>query len=130
VAVLALLLALGLAVGCQSYGDRATLARLYLGRGMANGEVSETDFADFVAMEVTPRFPAGLTIYDATGQWRGPACTVMQERTKVIEILGVGEPSAISRAELEAVAAAYRQRFRQEAVLVVLAPVRLKLLTE
>lgn len=32
--------------------------------------VSEADFAAFAAREITPRFPDGLTIIDARGQYR------------------------------------------------------------
>ena len=35
-------------------------------------EVDTPSWARFVAGAVTPRFPDGLTILDARGQWRGP----------------------------------------------------------
>ena len=34
--------------------------------------MTEQQWADFVAAEITPHFPQGLTINDAVGQWRDP----------------------------------------------------------
>jgi len=34
--------------------------------------VTEQQWADFVAAEITPHFPQGLMINDAVGQWRDP----------------------------------------------------------
>ena len=42
---------------------------LMLGRGKAN----DLRWTQFLAREVTPRFPDGLTVYETTGQWRDPA---------------------------------------------------------
>ena len=50
------------------------VAELLFGRDIGRHDgVSESAFAHFVARELTPRFPDGLTITDATGQWRDPA---------------------------------------------------------
>ena len=74
----ALLLA-GMASGCASLapqacapGQQAMLsAELLFGRKIGDRiGVSEADFRRFVDQEVTPRFPDGLTILDATGQYR------------------------------------------------------------
>lgn len=37
--------------------------------------VSDEDWRAFLAAEVTPRFPDGLTVIDAAGQWRDGAAT-------------------------------------------------------
>jgi hypothetical protein len=43
---------------------------LYFGRNIAGGgEVSEAEFQAFINSEITPRFPNGLTLYDADGQF-------------------------------------------------------------
>ena len=45
---------------------------LMFGRNIG-GELGVTEWSDFVASEITPRFPAGLTVDDALGQWRDAA---------------------------------------------------------
>ena len=59
------------------------VAELLFGRG----NVSDFNWDRFLAAEVTPRFPDGLTVYDARGQWRNPQSgTISRERTKVVMI--------------------------------------------
>jgi hypothetical protein len=64
------------------HGDRAHPAhaqrwmdtRLYFGLGPADAPekgVSEAAWRDFLDKEVTPRFPAGLSVLDIYGQWQG-----------------------------------------------------------
>jgi uncharacterized protein DUF3574 len=77
--------------------------------------VSESAFAQFVATEVTPRFPDGLTIVDARGQWRDGRGTIIREPSKVM--LLTFRDDAKKRADLGAIAAAYKQRFHQQSVL-------------
>lgn len=102
--------------------DRRYAAQLLFGRAIgAQGEVSDDDWQDFLATTVTPAFPDGLTVSDAQGQWQDAATgTIVSERSKVVMVL-VDEP-AVARTRLEAVAAAYKQRFRQDAVGIVVAP--------
>ena len=49
---------------------------------------SEAKWRRFLANEVTPRFPDGLTAYEATGQWRDPATRkISRERSRVLRII-------------------------------------------
>src|SRR5436305_215119 len=57
---------------------------LLLGRGKADN----ARWKAFLAHEVTPRFPDGLTVYQTTGQWRDPAThKVAREKSRVLRIL-------------------------------------------
>jgi Protein of unknown function (DUF3574) len=98
-------------------------AELYFGRAMARGRsVNETQWARFVAREITPRFPDGLTMFDAKGQWRdGTHGAIVREPSKLVVIVMADDAGA--REHIDAVAAAYRQRFRQKSVGLVLEPV-------
>jgi hypothetical protein len=98
-------------------------AELYFGRSLAHGNrVSETQWASFVACEITPRFPDGLTVLDGKGQWRdGARGAIVREPSKVVVIVMADDAGA--RERIDAVAAAYRQRFRQKSVGMVLEPV-------
>lgn len=95
--------------------------RLYFGRSIpGGGTVSEDDWAAFLRDVVTPRFPDGLTVWRARGQWRGADGTVQGEDVVVIEILHPA--SAQADAALEEIAREYKRRFQQESVLRVRAP--------
>ena len=58
--------ALSLVGGCT----RQAQARLFFGLHGSAGMVSEREWALFLGQIVTPRFPDGLTVFEASGQWR------------------------------------------------------------
>ena len=83
---------------------------LMLGRGKASVAL----WAQFLAREVTPRFPDGLTVYETAGQWRDPATNVIiREKSRVLRIIA---PADTAPDKIAAVAEAYRQQFRQKSV--------------
>lgn len=90
--------------------------RLYLGRAMPGGDtVSEAAWASFLREVVTPRFPDGLTVVRAEGQWRDASGTIIREPGFILEIHH--PPSAAADAAVGEIAAEYRRRFRQESVM-------------
>ena len=92
-----------------------TSAELYFGRSIpGGGVVSDADWQRFLDEEVTPRFPNGLTVQDAFGQWRGQGGIVREPSKRLVLVLS---GTAADEAKLAAVRAAYRARFRQESVL-------------
>lgn len=100
---------------CPPGLERAEVVQLFFGRNIGGAEgVSDAEFAAFAAEELTPRFPDGLTILDARGQWRGADGAILGERAKLVVIVGQ-DPAVLDRAA--EVRAAYKTRFRQEAVL-------------
>lgn len=107
------------ALGACEPGDSLQVrTELLMGRNIpGGGEVSDSAWTEFVGSYVTPRFPDGLTILDAAGQWRNAAGVVERERGKAIIVLHAGDP--IARRAVSEIAAEYKRRFRQEAVLVV-----------
>jgi len=88
---------------------------MYFGLSRPKGTVSELEWQMFLRDEVTPRFPDGLTVWEAEGQWRRPDGVVDHERSKVL--LLVHPDTGVAREALESVIARYRQRFDQESVL-------------
>lgn len=103
-------------IACEA-GDHAMVRDvLYFGRNRPDGDsVSDAEWRGFLDEVVTPRFPAGLTVVSAAGQWRGASGAVERERAEVLTLLHDG--SAASRAAVTAVVEEYKYRFRQEAVL-------------
>lgn len=126
----ALLLASALA-GCASLAPQACMpgqqamlgAELLFGRKIGDRiGVSETAFRRFVDEEVTPRFPDGLTILDASGQYRDrDRGTLIREPSKLVQIATSDETG--NRDKLTAIAEAYKHRFNQQSVGVILKPV-------
>ncbi|MEA2876276.1 MAG: hypothetical protein QOF14_1472 [Hyphomicrobiales bacterium] len=89
---------------------------LLLGRGKA----SDARWRQFLARELTPRFPDGLTVYETTGQWRDPATKVItREKSRVLRMI---VPADAPRDRIEAVAAAYKKQFGQKSVGIVMRP--------
>jgi Protein of unknown function (DUF3574) len=89
---------------------------LLLGRG---GK-PDARWRQFLAREVTPRFPDGLTVYDTYGQWRDPKRNVIvREPSRVLRIIipadGAGD-------KIAAVAEAYKKQFSQKSVGIVSRP--------
>ncbi|UFN51289.1 DUF3574 domain-containing protein [Roseomonas sp. OT10] len=109
--------------GCPAGLAPGMVAEAFLGRDRAGApEVSEAELAAFLAEEATPRFPDGLTVLDAAGQWRGADGGVLRERSRLLVIALPGADAAQAAARLAPLAEAYRTRFRQEAVLRVVRP--------
>lgn len=92
-----------------------SVTRLYLGTQMPDGQVDEAAWQAFVAGTIAPRFGAGFTVLEAQGQWRAADGRVVSERSRVLEV--VGDDDVATRARLAEVVVGYKQRFRQEAVL-------------
>lgn len=92
-------------------------ARLYFGLGGRTGPISEAGWNMFLSDTITPRFPDGLTVLEAKGQWRGADHIVSREDARVVEIMH--EPSPAADAAIDAIAEAYKAQYGQEAVMVV-----------
>jgi hypothetical protein len=96
-------------------------AQVLFGRNInASLGVRDKDWKAFVAAEIVPRFPSGFTVTDASGVWRGSDGAIVHEPSKVLTVLAPA--GAETRTRLDAIAAAYKDRFRQEAVGIVIAP--------
>ena len=105
------------ALQCSGAQKSWMVAELLFGRS----KVSDRSWERFLAAEVTPRFPDGLTVYDARGQWRNPETkTISRDRTKVVMI--AMPPGADNDARLQAVIEAYKTRFKQQSVGLILRP--------
>ena len=105
------------ALQCSGAQQPWVVADLLFGRT----HVSEASFARFLAAEVTPRFPGGFTVFDARGQWRNPAGQkITRERSKVLMI--AMPPAADNDERLQRIIEAYKARFRQQSVGLIVRP--------
>ena len=104
------------AITCDD-GDAWIEYQLFMGRNSGEAEVvTDEAWREFLADEVTPRFPDGLTVLDANGQWRGDDDEILRERSKVLLILA--PPGDDARDNIDEVADAYTSQFRQDSILI------------
>lgn len=108
-------------LSCNAPQKQMIEVDLLFGRNIG-GKVGVTDarWTAFLASEVTPRFPDGLTVFDAAGQWQDTKThNVVREPSKIVRIITM---DADAQAKIDAVVEAYKKRFRQRSVGVVTRP--------
>lgn len=121
-AALAGIVAASLLVGCAAAqgdscaaGESRASDTLYFGTAAPGGVVTREEWDRFLREVVTPRFPQGFTQWDASGQWRSADGAIVREATHVLLVVHPADPQA--EANVRAIAAEYKSRFGQEAVL-------------
>ena len=88
---------------------------LYFGTQKPHGTVGRGEWEAFLREEVTPRFPEGLTTWEAEGQWKGKSGKIIREKSRVLLLVhpdGAGSDRAVRE-----IIEAYKKRFQQESVL-------------
>src|SRR2546429_6121824 len=103
-AALTLVLALGGGADAQLLdclgGQRPTqVAELMFGRNIGRRlAVNEADWSRFVDREIISRFPSGLTMFNAAGEWRdGPPNKIVREPSKGVQIVLPGQAPELRR---------------------------------
>ena len=98
--------------------------KLYFGLGVAdhpdNG-ISESQWRDFLDKEVSPRFPAGLSVLDVYGQWQGKNQTTPERLRSKMLIIDYPNTQE-NRDKIEAIRAAWKQRTGDQSVLRITQP--------
>jgi hypothetical protein len=109
-------------IACRADQKASAVVEMMFGRKI--GErigVTNAAWARFVDREITPRFPDGLSVVDAAGQWQDPVRKrVVREPSKIVTI--VLRDSDKGQSEIEAIAQAYKKQFRQQSVGVIVRP--------
>jgi hypothetical protein len=100
---------------CSPAGTAYTRTTLYFGLTRPTGVVSENQWKTFLRDKVTPRFPDGLTVWEADGQWRRADGRITRERSKVLLLVHDDTPSM--RASISGIVSDYKRDFQQESVL-------------
>jgi hypothetical protein len=99
---------------CRAPLKPALEVNLYFGRDSAAGEVSEAEWAGFLAQEVTPRFPDGLSVLDVAGQHRDPSGRIVREKSKLLVVVVFDAPAHAGK--VQAIVEAYSRRHGQHSV--------------
>ncbi|MBK1837722.1 DUF3574 domain-containing protein [Azospirillum sp. YIM B02556] len=109
---------------CEAYAAGPMIeAQLFFGRNIGNQlGVSDRDWADFLDGEVTPRFPNGLTVTDASGHWRDAQTgRLVREPSKILTLLADGDPATLGL--IREIVEMYKERFHQQSVGLAIRPV-------
>ncbi len=102
---------------CRAIGGKpAMVATLLFGLDIAGRRpVTDDEWAAFLREVVTPRFPDGLTVLDGSGQWRDPATGRIAHEPSRVAIIATDNAADLP-ARLGATAEAYKTRFQQRSV--------------
>ena len=103
-----------LSMTCPAPLKPAVQLDLYFGRDKPGGEVSEAEWAGFLAQEVTPRFPDGRSVINVAGQSSNYSGPIGRERTKLLIVVVFDAPAHLAKAQ--AITDAYNKRFGQHGV--------------
>lgn len=112
--------------GCHSHGARGetdiasaaawTRSELFFGQSMPGGAlIAAADWQRFVDEQITPAFSDGLTIVDASGQYKNRTGAVIKEPAKVVIL--VYRNSSERDASIRKLIDEYKRQFKQESVL-------------
>jgi hypothetical protein len=93
----------------------AITTELFLGQTRPDGRsIRATEWEAFLRESVTPLFPAGLTVVDGSGQWRGSDGKIGREKAKILIIV---RPGGADGDGIVSIIAAFKSRFAQQSVL-------------
>lgn len=104
----------------ESLAERGKFWRteLYFGMDKPDGsEVTEREWEQFLADEVTPRFPAGFTVIEALGQFEGADKKIVKEKSRLLILLYEKKDRKVNNVKIEEIRAAYKKAFQQESVM-------------
>jgi hypothetical protein len=104
--------------GCPGPAEPFIRTELFFGSNKPDGTVvTEQQFARFLDLEITPRFPDGLTLLTGLGQFRGSSGTIERERSMLLILLYPRATARASGVKIEEIRTAYKAQFNQESVL-------------
>src|SRR5262245_6962755 len=100
---------------CSPDEKRLVSETLYFGTAKPGGIVDTAEWERFLRESVTSRFPEGLTVWQASGRWRGADGKIVEEASQVLNLIHAGDEA--SERKVAEIASDYKSRFQQEAVL-------------
>lgn len=112
--IFALLLAIAVLTAAGVFWQRKPLANEPYGHSMLRTElyfaqVDRKAWDEFLAEEVTPRFPDGLSWYKVNGQWRGPSGTPEKLPSRILILIHAD--NSANRQALATIGRLFQERF-------------------
>ncbi|MFJ1865942.1 DUF3574 domain-containing protein [Streptomyces sp. NPDC101733] len=91
---------------------------LYFGTGRHDGKppITEDEFNKFVAEVITPRFPSGLTLQEARGQWRDKEGDINREKSYELTLLYPVKEARARNIDIEYIRRLYCKTWELESV--------------
>ena len=119
IVLLALLAGPAYAQPFECRGEQRQIAEMWFGRKIGDRiAVTEAKWARFVDREITPKFPDGLSVVDARGQWLDSVRNIIvREPSKLVTIVLPGKGGDNER--LQQIIDAYKRLFREQSVALV-----------
>jgi hypothetical protein len=108
-------------IQCAQHEQLSVNDLIYFGATKPDGIVTKEQWAEFLKKSVTPRFPQGLTVWQASGQWRDASGKIMQEGSFILNIVHPDDKS--SDEAVRSIIREYKAQFNQDAVLRTRSPV-------
>jgi hypothetical protein len=106
----------GAGLTCRDGSQAMSRLELLFGASRKDGPpVSDSEWQAFLDEAVTPRFPDGLTAFSGYGQWRDREGKIVKGPSRMLLIWHAAGPEAQTR--IEAIRAAYKDRFGQDSVM-------------
>ena len=103
-------------VVCPGSARVMTRTEMLFGRSRPlGGFITDAEWTSFLDAEVTPYFPAGLTVLRGLGQWRDKEGRLAKEESSVLVIWH--ELTERANTDIETIRSTYRKRFDQESVM-------------
>lgn len=102
-------------MSCSGDERLAMQELLYFGTETPSGHVTPEAWMQFISDMVTPRFPDGFSVWQASGQWRSASGEVIHEPSYVLSL--VHSDGAAPDKAVQEIILSYKTRFQQEAVL-------------
>ena len=100
---------------CKPGQEIAVHDSIYFGTGKKEGFVTQEEWSTFLDTTVAPRFPEGLTVSSASGQWRGADGEIIKEHSYVLTLV---HPETENKENtISEIINTYKNKFQQEAVL-------------
>jgi len=108
-------------LSCGGGGQRAVQEFVYFGTKTPSGSIMAEEWTRFLREVVTPRFAQGLSVWQASGQWKEASGVIVNEQTYVLSL--IHPDKAATNQAMQDILASYKTRFQQKAVLRVTASV-------
>jgi hypothetical protein len=100
---------------CPAGGKAMNRVELIFGATWKRGPITQGMWKRFLADEVTPRFPDGLSTFDIKGQWRNAQGRIVKLPSRILLIWYSPDPAA--SAKIDAIRDAFNKRYDQESVM-------------
>jgi hypothetical protein len=97
--------------------DNFARTELFFGTAKPDGVVTDEEFLQFLDQEITTRFPAGLTLVRADGQFQIESGEIIKEKSFLLILLYPAEEFRQNSRRINTIRELYKRAFQQESVL-------------